>query len=111
MIDEINVSPSSYDDYTWIPHRPVIKTEEQVTTKIRPVFNCFLKTSKELPSLIVAAFTGIDLMGSILKLLLYFRTNKYAMLSDTKQAFVMVKLASEYDKNRICFFSGKEEVG
>ena len=51
IIDEINVSPSSYDDYTWIPHRPVIRTDEQVTTKIRPVFNCSLKTNKELPSL------------------------------------------------------------
>ena len=40
---------------------------EQVTTKIRPVFNCSLKTNKELPSINEAAYTGIDLMGSILK--------------------------------------------
>ena len=26
------------------------------------------------------------------------------MLSDIKQAFLMIKLASEYDKNRFCFF-------
>ena len=104
IIEEINVSPSDYDHYTWIPHRPVIRTEEQVTTKIRPVFNCSLKTSKELPSLNEAAYTGIDLMGSILKLLFYLRTNKYAMLSDIKQAFLMIKLDREYDKNRFCFF-------
>ena len=110
IIEEINVSPSSYDDYTWIPHRPVIKTDEQVITKLRPVFNCSLKTNKELPSLDEAAYTGIDLMGSILKLLFYFRTNEYAMLSDIKQAFLVVKLADEYDKNRFCF-SGKEEIG
>ena len=104
IIEEIQVNPSEYNNYTFIPHRPVIRTEEQITTKIRPVFNCSLKTRKELPSLNEAAYTGIDLMGSILKLLFYFRTNKYAMISDIKQAFLMVKLAREYDKNRFCFF-------
>ena len=29
-------------DQIWIPHRPVIRTEANVTTKIRPVFNCSL---------------------------------------------------------------------
>ena len=37
-------------------------------------------------------------MGSILKLLFYFRTNKIVMLSDIKQAFLMVKLKREVDK-------------
>ena len=104
IIEEIKVHPSSYNNYTWIPHRPVIRTAEQVTTKIRPVFKCSLKTNKELPSINEAAYTVIDLMGTILKLLFYLRTNKYVMLSDIKQAFLMIKLASEYDKNRFCFF-------
>ena len=104
IIEEIQVDPSNYDKFTWIPHRPVIKTEAQVTTKIRPVFNCSLKTSKDLPSINEAAYTGIDLMGSILKLLFYFRTNKYAMLADIKQAFLMIKLDREYDQNKFCFF-------
>ena len=104
IIEEIKVDPSSYEDHTWIPHRPVIRTDAQVTTKIRPVFNCSLKTSKNLPSLNEAAYPGIDLMGSILKLLFYFRTNNLVMLSDIKQAFLMVKLATEFDKNRFCFF-------
>ena len=101
IIEEIKVSPSNYNNYTWILHRLVIKTAEQVTTKIRPVFNCSLKTNKELPSINQAVYTGIDL---ILKLLFYLRTNKYVMVSDIKQAFLMIKLASEYDKNRFCFF-------
>ena len=104
IIEEINASPFSYNDYTWIPHRPVIRKDEQVTTKTRPVFDCSLKTNNELPSLNEAAYTGIDLIGSILKLLFYFRTNEYVMLSDIKQAFLMVKLADEYDNNRFCFF-------
>ena len=104
IIEEIIVHPSDYNNHVWIPHRPVIKTEEQVTTKIRPVFNCSLKTNKDLPSLNEAAYTGIDLMGSILKLLFYFRTNKYVMVSDVKQAFLMVKLKKVEDKNKFCFF-------
>ena len=40
IIERIEVDPQKYADYTWIPHRPIIKTEQQVTTKIRPVFNC-----------------------------------------------------------------------
>ena len=65
---------------------------------------CGLKTNKELPSLNEAAYPGIDLMGSILKLLFYFRTNRFVMLSDIKQAFLMIKLKNEFDKHRFCFF-------
>ena len=46
-------------------------------------------------------------MGSILKLLFYFRTNTIVILSDIKQAFIMVKLKNEVDKNRFCFFLEK----
>ena len=104
IIEEIEVSPQDYENYTWIPHRPVIKTEEQITTKIRPVFNCSLKTAKDSPSLNEAAYPGIDLMSSLLKLMLAFRTNKYTMLSDIKQAFLMIRLKNEFDKNRFCCF-------
>ena len=44
IIEEIKVHPSNYNNYTSIPHRPIIRAAEQVTTKIRPVFNCSLKT-------------------------------------------------------------------
>ena len=44
IIEEIEVKPTQYNEKGWIPHRPVIRMEEQVTTKIRPVFNCSLKT-------------------------------------------------------------------
>ena len=104
IIEEIEVSPQDYENFTWIPHRPVLKTEEQVTTKIRPVFNCSLKSSKELPSLNEAAYPGIDLLSSLLKLMLVFRTNEYTLLSDIKQAFLMIRLKNEFDKNRFCFF-------
>ena len=71
----------------WNPHRPVFRTEANVTTKIRPVFNCSLKMGKS-PSLNEAAFPGIDLMNNLLSLLLYFRSNFYVLLSDIAKAFL-----------------------
>ena len=56
-------------DQIWIPHRPVIRNEANVTAKIRPVFNCSLKMGKA-PSLNEADFPGIDLMNNLLSLLL-----------------------------------------
>ena len=60
IVEEIKVHPSNYNNYTWISHRLIIRIAEQVTTKIRPVFNCSLKTNKKLPSINEAAYTGID---------------------------------------------------
>lgn len=57
--------PDNFKDYVWIPHRPVFKTEDQTTTKIRPVFNCLLKT-KTGYSLNEAVDSGINLMGDML---------------------------------------------
>ena len=87
----------------FIPHRPVIKTDDQTTTKIRPVFNCSLKVGKA-PSLNEAAFPGIDLMNNLLSLLLYFRTNNYVVLADIMKAFLQIRLSHEEDKDRFCFF-------
>ena len=100
IIELVNQKTS---DQIWIPHRPVIRTEANVTTKIRPVFNCSLKIGKS-PSLNEAAFPGIDLMNNLLSLLLYFRSNFYVLLSDIAKAFLQIRLASEEDKNRFCFF-------
>ena len=104
IIEKVDINPSEYVNFIFIPHRPVIKMEAQVTTKIRPVFNCSLKTHKNLPSLNEAAYPGIDLMSSLLQLLLKFRCNKYVVLADIKQAFLAIKLLTEEDKNRFCFF-------
>ena len=39
IIEEIKVHPSNYNNYTWIPHRPVIRTAELVTNK-KQIKNC-----------------------------------------------------------------------
>ncbi|XP_064099351.1 uncharacterized protein LOC135210372 [Macrobrachium nipponense] len=76
-------------DQVFIPHRPVIRNDENATTKIRPVFNCSLKVGKA-PSLNEAAFPGIDLMNNLLSLVLYFRNNDYVVVADIVKAFLQV---------------------
>lgn len=49
-IIEIFVTPERFDEYIWIPHRPVLKSDPTSTTKIRPVFNFSLKAG-DAPSL------------------------------------------------------------
>ena len=46
VIEKIEVDPRNFNKYIWIPHRPVFKTDEQSTTKMRPVFNASFKTKK-----------------------------------------------------------------
>ena len=104
IIKRFEVSPKDFSKYIWIPHRPVFKTDDQCTTKIRPVFNCSLKVNGGC-SLNEAAYSGINLMGDMLELTLLFRSNKYVLLGDIRKAFLMIKLISESDQNRFCFFA------
>ena len=61
------------------------------------------------PSLNEAVFPGIDLVNNLLSLLLYSRSKFFFfffffLLSDIAKAFLQIRLASEEDKNRFCFF-------
>ena len=78
IIERFEVVPEDFTKYIWIPHRPIFKTDEQTTIKIRPVFNCSLKANSKY-SLNEAAYPGINLMGDTLELPLLFRTNKYVI--------------------------------
>ena len=104
IIEEFFCDPKSFGDYIWLPHRPVFKEDEQTTTKIRPVFNCSLKTSPDKPSLNEASYQGINNMQSMLMLIMLFRTNKFVLLGDLRQAFLQIHLKLLHDKNRFCFF-------
>ena len=104
IIERIEVDPKDFHKYIWIPHRPVFKTDEQSTTKMRPVFNASLKTKKGTPSLNEASYCGINLMKDMNELLMLFRTNHYVYLSDIRKAFLMIKLKKIKDRNRFCFF-------
>ena len=104
VLEEIQVNPTDFQNYIWIPHRPVFKTDEQATTKMRPVFNCSLKSKRGTPSLNEASYAGVNLMGDMLELIMLFRTNKYVYLADIRKAFLMIKLKYLVDRNRFCFF-------
>ena len=104
IIEKIEVNPKDFCKYIWIPHRPVFKTEEQSSTKMRPVFNASLKTKKGTPSLNEASYCGVNLMKDMNELLMLFRTNHYVYLSDIRKAFLMIKLKKIEDRNRFCFF-------
>ena len=99
IIEQIPLSDVS--NKIWIPHRPVVKTEDNVTTKLRIVLNCSLK-GKDSPSLNESAYPGVDLLSNLLELLIKIRNNKYLVISDIKQAFLMIKLKEEFDRNKFC---------
>jgi len=104
QVEEFFCDPKDYNKYKWLTHRPVFKTDAQCTYKMRPVFNCSLKTQKDKPSLNEAAYAGINLMQDMLELQLLFRTEAFVLLGDLKKAFLQIKLKSERDKNCFCFF-------
>ena len=109
VIEELNVSPVEYENFVWIPHRAVVKTDPQVTNKVRPVFNCSFKAKKDDFSLNSAAYPGVDIMSPLLSCLLKFRTNEYVVLSDIRRAFLMIRLINDFDKSRFSFFWKKDD--
>lgn len=96
--------PSDVDPYSliWLPHRPVIKTEEQVTTKIRPVFNASLKTAG-FPSLNEASYPGTNLLNDLLALMIKFRSQNHTIIADIEKAFLQIRLRTVQDRNKFCF--------
>ena len=104
LLKSLYVNLQNLKNYIWLPHRPVIKDEEQSTFKVRPVFNCSLKTSQDKPSLNEDSYQGINNMQNMLMLILLSRTNRYVLLGDLRKAFLQIRLKLLRDKNRFCFF-------
>ena len=99
ILEPVPLLDSKLNEQVFIPHRPVIKYADQVTTKIRIVLNCSLKVDSS-PSLNEAAYKGVNLMGDLLQLLIKIRSNDYLVMADVRQAFLMIKLNSDFDKNK-----------
>ena len=76
-----------------------MRTADNVTTKVRPVLNCSLKIGNS-PSLNEACFGGINLLKDLFSLLIKSRKDKFLVISDIKQAFLMVFLNKESDRDR-----------
>jgi len=97
ILEEIEVN--DFDKHVFIPHRAVLKEEENVTTKLRIVLNCSLKIGQN-PSLNEAAYPGVNLTNNLVELLIKVRAEKYLVMSDIRAAFLMVKLSLESDRNK-----------
>ncbi|MCP4254976.1 MAG: hypothetical protein GY775_16540 [Candidatus Scalindua sp.] len=87
---------SRLDDCHYLPHHGVSK--DSLTTPIRVVFDCSAKKSDKSLSLNDCLHTGPTLVPDLAKVLLRFRCNKYAWVSDIEKAFLMVKL-NEADRD------------
>ena len=74
----------------YIPHHPIIRNHP--TTPIRIVFDCSAKCSKQDPSLNDMLHTGPNMVPELTKILLRFRVNEFACLSDISKAFLQVFL-------------------
>lgn len=81
--------------------------EEQVTAKLKPVFNCSLKNSKDFPSQNEDAYPGVDIINHILQLPFYYLTKKLLVPNDIKQASLIIKIKNEI--NQTSFFSFKKK--
>jgi len=66
ILEPVSIDSINLDDHKFIPHRPVIKNEDNVTTKLRIVLNCSLRVGKS-PSLNQAAYPGVDLVNNLLE--------------------------------------------
>ena len=68
-------------------------------SKSTPVlFDCSVRKNAESPSLNDCLWTGPTLTSDLLQVLLRFRLNQFACISDIEKAFLMVQLRKE-DKN------------
>ena len=80
----------------YLAHHGVKK--DSVTTPLRLVFDCSARQGKNGLSLNDCLWTGPYITADLLKVLLQFRTNQFACISDIEKAFLMVQLREE-DRN------------
>lgn len=91
IIEQININFRVSQLCIWIPYKHFLKTDKQVTTKIKTVLDCSLNIG-QTPSLNKAAYPKIGLMNSLLKLSCEFRRKNFIMVGDVRQAFLQIKL-------------------
>ena len=73
----------------YLPHHPVIRTDKS-TSRVRIVYDASAK--RDCLSLNDCLETGPSTLPQIIDILLRFRLNKIALISDIKQAFLNVSI-------------------
>ena len=99
IIEEAPATPES-ELVHYIPHHGVIRADK-ATTKLRIVYDASCKASKADCSLNECLYRGEVILADLGGLLLRFRVNKIAVVSDIEKAFLQVGLQlSERDVTR-----------
>ena len=83
----------------YLPHHPVIRTDK-ATSRVRIV--CDTSAQGDGPSLNDCLETGSNTLPQIIDILLLFRINKTALISDIKQTVLNVSI-SESDRDFLRF--------
>ena len=99
VIEKVNNHEISYGDVHYLPHRPVIR-DDKSTTKVLMVFDA--SATIDGPSLNDCLNAGPSLTTSLFGVLLRFRCNKYAFISDIEKAFLQISL-KEKDRDFVRF--------
>ncbi|GBN30439.1 hypothetical protein AVEN_268590-1, partial [Araneus ventricosus] len=85
----------------YMPHQPVFR-DESSTTKMRIVFDASSSHSLQHLSLNDCLWPGLNLNSNIFDILINFRLNKFAFISDIEKAFLQLTLA-EKDRDAVRF--------
>ena len=72
----------------YLPHRAVVR-KDKTTTKVRPVFDASAKLSGA--SLNHCLYPGPNFLSMIQDILLRFRSNKIALISDINKLFLILE--------------------
>ena len=78
----------------YIPHHAVINPSK-ATTKVRIVYDASAKTRPEQSSLNESMYRGPIMLQNLTGILLHFRLNKIAMVSDIEKAFLQIGLQDD----------------
>ena len=101
FIEKVDLNENPIGVCHYLSHHGVVKDSK--TTPLRIVYDCSARMSKSSVSLNDCLFTGPSLISDLTKVLLRFRLNKYACLSDIEKAFLMLQL-DERDRDATRFF-------
>ncbi|VDI06839.1 Hypothetical predicted protein [Mytilus galloprovincialis] len=95
FIERIDNPTTSTEHAHYIPHHSVKK--DSATTPIRIVYDCSCRRSQDTPSLNDCLCKEPPILNDISTLLMPFRENRYAIVTDIEKAFLQITL---YEKDR-----------
>ena len=106
FIEEVKNEPFKKEGCHYLTHRAVYR-DDSATTKLRIVYNCSLKGPNSI-SLNDCLIQGPNLVSDLVKILLNFRLDKYAIQSDIAKAFLKIQLKLDTDKDHLRFLWFKD---